>query len=192
MQSSQNRATTSVGTPPELVRAAFRDLHGTRLHGFALLVTLGDRACAARLTGEALAAGTARTAELRHPERAAAWLRRRVTRNAGRGGRPTRAVRPAGDGRPALEALGVDAAAFAGLSRLTTRERAALVADSIERLDRGDVATIVGVGGSRLDRHIRHVRARYAASVAEALDDASAAHGPTAERIRAIAARALT
>jgi len=195
MQQSENRATASAGTPPELVRAAFRDLHGTRLHGFALLVTLGDRARAARLAGEALAAGAARAAraaELRHPERAAAWLRRRVTRNAERRGRPTRAVRPAGDGRPALEALGVDAAAFAGLSRLTTRERAALVADSVERLDRGDVATIVGVAGSRLDRLIRHVRARYAATVAEALDDASAADGPTIERIHAIAARALT
>ena len=192
MQASQNRATASAGTPPELVRAAFRDLHGMRLHGFALLVTLGDRARAARLTGEALAAGTARTAELRHPERAAAWLRRRITRDAERGGRHGPAGRSAGDGPMALQALGVDTAAFAGLSRLTICERVALVADSIERLDRGDVATIVGVRGSRLDRLIRHVRAHYAASVADMLDDASAADGPTAERIQTIAARALT
>ncbi|MEA2650619.1 MAG: hypothetical protein QOI85_340, partial [Chloroflexota bacterium] len=87
MQASENRATTPMETSPELVRAAFRDLHGTRLHGFALLVTLGDHARAARLAGEAIAAGTARTSELRHPERAAAWLRRRVTRNAERRGR---------------------------------------------------------------------------------------------------------
>ena len=170
MQASENRATTSVGTPPELVRAAFRDLHGARLHGFALLVTLGDRARAARLAGEAIAAGTARTSELRHPERAAAWLRRRVTRN---------------------EELGADPAVFAGLSALSTRERAALVADSIERLDRGDVATIVGVDGVRLDRLIRRARQRYAAIVAAALDDEAAVSGRTAVRIRAIAARAL-
>lgn len=191
MQASENRATTSAGTPPELMRAAFRELHGTRLHGFALLLTLGDRARAARLAGEALAAGMSRTTELRHPERAAAWLRRRVTRNAGRAGRlPT--GRSAGDGRPALEELGAGAAAFAGLSVLTTRERAALVADSIERLERGDVATIVGIGGARLDRLIRRVRGRYTATVAEALNEASAADGPTVERIQAVAARALT
>ena len=80
---------------------------------------------------------------------------------------------------------------FAGLSALSTRERAALVADSIERLDRGDVATIVGVDGVRLDRLIRRARQRYAAIVAEALDHEAAVSGPTAARIRAIAARAL-
>ena len=190
MQASENRATTSVGTPPELVRAAFRDLHGARLHGFALLVTLGDRGRAARLAGEAIAAGTVRISELRHPERAAAWLRRRVTRNAGRSGRPS-SRRPVGEGRLALEELGADPAVFAGLSALSARERAALVADSIERLDRGDVATIVGVDGVRLDRLIRRARQRYAAIVAIALDDEAAVSGRTAVRIRAIAARAL-
>jgi len=191
MQASEDRATTSAETPPELVRAAFRELHGTRLHGFALLVTMGDRARAARLAGEAIAAGAARTSELRHPERAAAWLRRRVTRNAARAGRRARAI-SAAEGRRALEELGVDVAAFAGLAALTSRERAALVADTIERLERGDVATIVGIDGARLDRLIRHVRGRYAATVADALDEASAANGPLVERIQAIAMRALT
>jgi DNA-directed RNA polymerase specialized sigma24 family protein len=190
MQASENRANTSMDTPPELVRAAFRDLHGTRLHGFALLVTLGDRARAARLAGEAIAAGTARTTELRHPERAAAWLRRRVTRNVTRSGRPPRRGRAA-EGGLALEELGADAAALAGLSALSTRERAALVADSIERLDRGDVATIVGVDGPRLDRLVRRARRRYTETVAAALDETAAGSGPTAMRVRAIAARAL-
>ena len=188
MQASENRAGTPVDTPPELVRAAFRDLHGTRLNGFALLVTLGDRARAARLAGEAIAAGTARTSELRHPERAAAWLRRRVTRKAERAGRSARLS--AAEGRLALEQLGADAAAFAGLSVLSTPERAALVADSIERLDRGDVATIIGVDGARLDRLLRRVRQRYAETVATALDDA-ALNGPTAMHLQAIAARAV-
>jgi DNA-directed RNA polymerase specialized sigma24 family protein len=188
MQASENRATTPVETSPELVRAAFRDLHGSRLHGFALLVTLGDRARAARLAGEAIAAGMARTSELRHPERAAAWLRRRVTRNAERRGRGARG--PA-EGRVALEELGVDGATFAGLTVLSTRDRAALVADSIERLERGDVATILGVDGARLDRLIRRVRRRYAETVAAALDDEAALNGPTARQVQAIAARAL-
>ena len=191
MQAPENRAPTSEGTPPELMRAAFRDLHGTRLHGFALLVTLGDRARAARLTADALAAGMGQAAQLRHPERAAAWLRHRVLRAAQRSGDPAR--RRAGqEDRHALAELGVDGAMFGGLSGLTTRQRAALVADSVERLDRGDVATIVGFNGARLDRLIRHVRARYAAAVATTLEDETAADGPTATRIRAVASRALT
>jgi DNA-directed RNA polymerase specialized sigma24 family protein len=191
MQAAANRAATAQGAPPELMRAAFRDLHGTRLHGFALLVTLGDRANAARLTAEALASGMARADELRHPERAAAWLRRRVTQAAGRSGDPAR--RRAGpEDRQALAELGVDAAMFAGLSGLTTRQRAALVADSVERLDRGDVATVVGINGARLDRLIRSVRDRYAVAVASGLDDETSADGPTATRIRTLAARALT
>lgn len=191
MQASTGRATQPDGPPPELVRAAFRDLHGARLHGFALLITLGDRARAARLAGEALAAGMTRTADLRHPERAAAWLRRRVMRRAQRGP-GSGPGRSAVEQRAALEDLGVDEAVHAGLSRLTVRERAALVADSVERLDRGDVATIVGVDGPRLDALIRRVRARYMASVAAAIDDETGPEGPTAARIRAIAARALT
>ena len=191
MQASANRTAASEGAPPELMRAAFRDLHGTRLHGFALLVTLGDRARAARLTADAVAAGMAQAAQLRHPERAAAWLRQRVLRGAQRSGEAARR-RTDQEGRHALGELGVDGAMFDGLSGLTTRQRAALVADSVERLDRGDVATIVGFNGSRLDRLIRQVRARYAAAVAKTLEDSAAVDGPTATRIRAVASRALT
>ena len=191
MQASPNRAPTSEGAPPELMRAAFRDLHGTRLHGFALLVTLGDRARAARLTADALASGMAQAAALRHPERAAAWLRQRVLQAAERSGEVTRR-RSGKEERHALAELGVDGAMFAGLSGLTTRQRAALVADSVERLDRGDVATIVRVDGARLDRLIRLVRARYAAAVASTLEAEPAVDGPTVARIRAVASRALT
>jgi DNA-directed RNA polymerase specialized sigma24 family protein len=191
MQASANRTATSDGAPPELMRAAFRDLHGTRLHGFALLVTLGDRRGAARLTADALAAGMAQAAQLRHPERAAAWLRQRVLRAAQRSGEAARR-RTDQEGRHALAELGVDGAMFGGLSGLTTRQRAALIADSVERLDRGDVATIVGFNGARLDRLIRQVRARYAAAVATTLEDKAAVDGPTATRVRAVASRALT
>ena len=39
---------------------AFVELHGDRLFGFALLVTLGDATLAGTLTGEALSKGVAR------------------------------------------------------------------------------------------------------------------------------------
>ena len=54
-----------------------------RLHGFAILVTLGDRRAAERAAGFALAAGAEQAAALRHPERAAAWLRARTLRTLG-------------------------------------------------------------------------------------------------------------
>src|SRR5690606_20820527 len=77
--------TAAVPAPsPERLRAAFDELHGSRLHGFALLLTLGDRARAARLAGEALAAAEPRIDALRHPERAAAWLRAHVVRSSHR------------------------------------------------------------------------------------------------------------
>jgi [ribosomal protein S5]-alanine N-acetyltransferase len=47
------------------LRSPFRDLHGPRLHGFALLVALGDRRLAARIAGDALAAGMQREGVLR-------------------------------------------------------------------------------------------------------------------------------
>ena len=174
---------------PEVLRSAFRDLHGTRLYGFALLLTLGDRARSARLTSDALAASAARTEELRHPERAAAWLRRQVMRQAGRG--RSSVDRSAAAPGFALERMGVDAPILAGLSVLTTRERGALVADSVEGLDHGDVATVVGVDGARLDRLLGRARDRYTVAAADALDEGSTGDGPRVARIRAIAARAL-
>src|SRR6185503_21221515 len=51
----------------ELLGAAFRDLHGPRLHGFALLLMLGDRRAAGVASGRALSAGVARAQQLRHP-----------------------------------------------------------------------------------------------------------------------------
>jgi DNA-directed RNA polymerase specialized sigma24 family protein len=189
MTASATRTMGPSGVPPELVRA-FRELHGPRLHGFALLLTLGDRARAARVAGDALSAGTTRIAELRHPERAAAWLRHRVTRAVAHDRQPVR-HRPGGDAVVALGPLGVDGAALAGLAVLSTRERSALIADSIERLDRRDVATIVGTEGPRLERLIRRARERYAAAVAAQRAGGPAGTGPTATRIAALAAQAL-
>jgi DNA-directed RNA polymerase specialized sigma24 family protein len=190
MQASSRNSPAIAGTAPvDVQQAAFRELHGPRLHGFALLITLGDRGLAARLAGEALSAGGERVSELSHPERAAAWLRQRVLRLARRDIR-----RGAGGGRhrrAALEELGVDAAAFAALAGLDVVERAALVASTIERLDAGDVATIVGQDGARLDRLVRRSRSAAIESGTRAIGEGVRDGGPIADRVNAIASRAM-
>jgi DNA-directed RNA polymerase specialized sigma24 family protein len=192
MQTDLPQRAAPASAPPngQELEAAFRDLHGTRLHGFALLLTLGDRATAARLSERALGAARGRLAELRHPERAAAWLRARVLRDTPRalGRRPG----PAPDREAALAELGVDQAVLAGLQRLGTRERAAVIASTVERLDARDVATVVGRDGPRLDRLLRSARSRYlAVHAAAAAGRAMGANGPIGEHLDAVAAQAM-
>lgn len=135
-------------------------MHGQRLHGFALLVTLGNRPVAAAAAARALAAGTRRAAELRHPERAAAWLRGRVLRLLPREpGRLSRDTEP--ERRAALSALGVSDEAFVALASLRTTERAVLVAAAVEGLAERDVESIVGRRGVELRRSLLHARSRY-------------------------------
>ncbi|MDQ2673157.1 MAG: hypothetical protein M3Y40_00700 [Chloroflexota bacterium] len=188
MQASQHQADASrAGAEPQALRSAFRDLHGGRLHAFALLLTLGDRARAAHLASEAIAAGAEHLPELRHPERAAAWLRARVTREAGSDDRRLEV-----DERLAtLEDLHVGSAALAGLSGLSRLERAGLIATAVERLDRRDVAVIVGRDGERLDRLLRDARRRYLAGATATPDALDGAPGPIGERIASTAARTL-
>jgi len=161
--------------PPPFVRAAFYQVHATRLHGFALLLSLGDGARAAFSSAEALNAGAQRIEALRHPERAAAWLRSRLLRAAPRGdgnGQPF-AVRIEG-----LKPLGVQPAALTGLAALTARERAALIADEIERLDRRDVEAILRTNPSSAERLIRGARRRYADAYGRALFASPTEAGP--------------
>jgi DNA-directed RNA polymerase specialized sigma24 family protein len=176
-------ADPSPGPPADVVRAAFKELHGRRLHGFALLLTLGDRPAAARLASEALAAGAARIDELRHPERAAAWLRRRIVERA-RVGRNARAD------HDALTGIGADEAAIEAMAGLDRLERAALIASSVERLDRRDVATIVGRDATALDRLLRRARERYV-RVHTATATGAPGEGPIATQVHALARRAM-
>lgn len=186
MQRADPRAPTRSASA-ELVHDAFRQLHGTRLHGFALLLTLGDRRRAALLTAEALAAAEANLASLRHPERAAAWLRAHVVRHAGRDDRRVGHR----ERMAALADLGVGRTAYAGLEALSRLERAGLVAVALERLDLRDVATIVGIDGERLDGLLRRARRHYLD--AAALDVASPEPpGPISRRVAASVARTLT
>lgn len=188
MQPTEQRDPAAMAPSSDLVRSAFRELHGPRLHGFALLLTLGDRPRAARLAADALRAAEADLASHRHPERAAAWLRAHVLRAAGR--RPGR-VAPI-DREAALAELGVNETARAGLTALSTRERGAVIAASIERLDPLDVATIVGRDGARLESLLRKARTRYVDGAAGAPPDTNLAPGPITDRVRASATRAFT
>jgi hypothetical protein len=169
------------------IRDAFRELHGQRLHGFALLLTLGDRALAARLTARAFADAEDRIAQLRHPERAAAWLRARVLDAMPRRHEPPS---PA-DERAALDPLGVDAAVADGLGTLGTRERAALIAADVERLAVLDVETVTGRRGARLERLLARARRRYMAAYAAAPIAPTAQEGLLVRRIRAVAMRTM-
>jgi hypothetical protein len=166
-------------------QAAFHELHGRSLHGFALIVALGDEDAAARCASASIDAGMARLAELRHPERAAAWLRADVLRRIQRrgGDRPTRSV-------DAVAALGVDGPVLVALSALSSTQRAALVAADVERLDPRDVAVVVRRSGARVDRLLVAARRRYlAAYLAAAPRDL--ADGAISQHVATTAHRAM-
>ncbi len=181
---------------PELLREAFRDLHGSRLHGFALLVTLGDVQLAERTAGQALGLGEARASSLRHPERAAAWVRARLVpglRRSRRPGAADLAIRWS-----ALRALGIEGPAFDGLAALDFEARVAFVASSIERFAPLDIETILGKGPADTRRAIERARQRYLSVVARspigerAMSIAAAdREGELGRRIRTVAERAI-
>jgi DNA-directed RNA polymerase specialized sigma24 family protein len=173
------------------LRAAFRDLHGPRLHGFALLVTLGDHQQAARIATTALSEGAGRASTLRHPERAAAWLRARVLRLAAR--RLPRRAPGDNDRRAALSELGVNAACGVALGALSSIERAALVAVDTEGLAPLDLEVVLGRGASASRRILARARRRYVEGFLAARGTAgeSELRGPIAERVHEAAQVAL-
>jgi DNA-directed RNA polymerase specialized sigma24 family protein len=179
--------TTASPADERLLDAAFRELHGARLHAFALLLTLGDRRRAALLATDALAAAGNHLRDLRHPERAAAWLRARVTDAAGSGDHRL----DASERLASLGELNVGALALAGLSALTLVERAGLIAATIEGLDQRDVGTVVGRDGRRLDRLLRRARRRYLDGAAASPEVVDGPPGPIGQRILASAARTM-
>jgi hypothetical protein len=170
-----------------LREADFVDLHGERLLGFAMLVTLGDADLASSLSARTLREGTERLDELRHPVRAAAWLRARVTRAAGRPAwghqRPGELER-----RDALGPLGVDAPTYDALASLNARGRAAIVATAVEGFAPADVYEIVGS-----DAKVRAARRAYLAAYLAAAEtrDVAPPDGELAARIRDAAAPVL-
>ena len=166
----------------------FRELHGPQLHGFALLLTLGDQAMAEELAANALAAGASRGREHEHPRGAAAWLRHSVLRDAKR--RHIDTDYDETTRRAALETLGVDGNAFAALRALKVLERAAIVASSVEGLEQRDVATVLGLDEERSQRIVRDaLRRATRAAIAHPFEPN--ADGRMVTRIREIAAQAL-
>lgn len=168
-----------------LLEAAFRELHGARLHGFALLVSLGDRGAAGAAASGAMAEGTRRLADLRHPERAAAWLRGRALRTLAR-------RRPRGDEaerRAVLARLGAAEEVVVGLSAMPVAERAAFVAASIERFEILDVEQILGRDRAATRRMLTAARRRYMAAAGGALRGSGSASPADAVRRGGLAAR---
>lgn len=176
----------------DLLRAAFRDVHGPGLHGFAVLVTAGDRSRAAALAATALAQGAFRVAELRHPERAAAWLRSRVLRAAGRTRESRRHSRP--ERHAAMLELGVPEPAITTLEGLSIEDRTAIVASSVERFSMVDVAAILGRDLQATRGIVRSARRRYLAAAMHWLadePDVGLRGGEIAARVHEVAQRTI-
>ena len=174
------------------LRAAFRDLHAARLHGFALLVTVGDRTRAAQAASTAVAAGAQRAVELRHPERAAAWLRRRVLKDLRRIS-ASRNLTPT-ERHLALVEIGAAPPAIAALEDMTLERRSALVAGVVERFSVADVASILDTDLAGAQRALDGARREYLAHAAflmRELPNATVQGGALADRIDRVAARAV-
>jgi hypothetical protein len=175
----------------DMLREAFGDLHGPRLHGFAQLVALGDAQRAERAAGMALNAGEAHATALRHPERAAAWLRARVLKSLRvrtNGPSVTAATR-----RANLAALGVEGPAFDGLAALSATERAGLVASMIEGFEAIDIEAILEMSPTAARRIAARATARYASTATRVAPVASRpAIGRLAQRVGQVAGRTLS
>jgi hypothetical protein len=182
--------------PDSKLADAFREVHGARLYGFALLVSLGEAGLSERVSGEALEAGAAQASAMRHPERAAAWLRARALRGLHQGvGRGV--ATPLATRREALAALGVDEAVYDGLAVLGLEARAALVASAVERFESIDTETILGASPAATRKVIARARDRYLQAVHGQPNDKTgtlkpAADGAIATRVREVAARAMS
>lgn len=178
----------------DLLQAAFRDVHAARLHGFALLVTLGDEATSAAAAAQVMAEAQRRLPEMRHPERSAAWLRARLVsvlqRTKGRAPASSEEHR-----REALAILGTPAVVYDALATLSVQERIALVAGQIEGLDPLDVATILGRSISDANDLLAAARAAYLSAALAAMSrpgqEVEPPAGQIAVRVLSDAARTL-
>jgi len=173
---------------------AFRGLHGPSLHGFAMLVTLGDEPAAERTAGRALAAGAEQAAALVDPRREAAWLRARALRDLS-GWQRRRSI-PTLVRRDALASLGVDDSLYQALAAMPLRARAALVASTVERFAATDIETIMGAAPAASRRAVADARLRYLRAVGEEpgirrVAPTSHPEGELAKRVQAVAARAM-
>ena len=149
------------------------------------------------MAGFSLAAGARQAAALRHPERAAAWLRARALRSL-HGRPPFRQTLTAEARRAALAPLGVDEMVYRGLAGLSLDARAALVASTVERFDPIDVETIIDAAPAATRHALAEARRRYLRSAAgddadaELEEPANEQTGELATRVRNVAMRAFS
>jgi DNA-directed RNA polymerase specialized sigma24 family protein len=132
-----------------------------------------------------------RAADLRHPERAAAWLRAQVLRELRSGGDQLRGM---SERRAVLAELGLAEPATDAVGQLSLEERAALIAASVEGMEPNDVATILGRDPAATRRRVTAARAKYLAAASHwlgTLPSAGLAGGALARRVEEAAARAI-
>ncbi|MBA3688374.1 MAG: hypothetical protein H0W81_06055 [Chloroflexi bacterium] len=174
---------------------ALHNMHGRRLHGFAILITLGDELAAERATGRALAAGARQATEPGQPKRIAAWLRARTLRDLSRWQR--RKSIPTLVRRDVLASLGVDDVIFQALAAMSLRARAVLVASTVERFALTDIETIISSPPTATRRAVADARARYlrvAGDEPGSWPDTQGLHqqGELAKRVEAVVSRAMS
>jgi hypothetical protein len=128
------------------------------LHGFALILTIGDRSQSASVAARALADAAPADPEV-DPSRVTTWLRARVLRDVRRLPRDARLT--SDDRFAALHELGVERSTTEALAGLSLDERAALIAASVERHELSAVATIIGKSPVEARRILRAARAGY-------------------------------
>lgn len=170
-------------------------MHGRRLHGFAILITLGDELAAERATGRALAAAVRQATEPGQPERMAAWLRARTLRDLSRWQR--RKSIPTLVRRDVLASLGVDDVTFQALAAMSVRARAALVASAVERFALTDIETIMSSSPTGARRAVADARARYLRVANDEPGGWPDNQGPSeqgelATRVQAVVSRAMS
>jgi DNA-directed RNA polymerase specialized sigma24 family protein len=167
---------------------AFWDTHAARLHGFALLLTIGDEPRATSAAVAALQAGAGRADELRHPERAAGWLRHQVITELRRSWPTPRLT--AAERRDALRKMRVAETVISSLEAMSVERRAALVAGVIEGLDAADVATALDTDLASASRTVEGARREYLAAATPVARASGPTPGPLAQRIQEMTAHA--
>ena len=173
----------------EQLQEASSDANAARLHGFALLLTVGDEPRAAAAAIAALEAGAER-AESQDADQAAAWLRREVIGELRRTW-PTPYLAP-GERHAVLSRMGVAEPLISALEEMSAEQRAALVVSSIEGMAMADVATTLDADLGDAYRAVEGARLDYLTTAARMTAPGPAATpGPLARRISEIRARAI-
>jgi DNA-directed RNA polymerase specialized sigma24 family protein len=153
----------AVGVPGGEAPHALPEQQGAAVHGFALILAMGDRPRALRLATEALDAAAARSHQLSTDGEAGTWLRAWIVQHIGPMPANVSLDDPAR--RHALELVGVSDVVAAAISTLTVEERAALLAASVEGFSLPEVATVLDCTQTMARRILKRARGRYAEAV---------------------------